>query len=187
MPPPLAPGRPRRSGRVLVLGIGNPGRRDDGLGPRFVERIAALRLPGVVADANYQLQVEDALSVARFDRVVFVDAARRGATAVRMTAIKPCAEFSFTTHALSPRAVLALARALYDRTPATRLLAIRGYDFGMGDGLSVRAGKNLEAALRRLHAHIIKEKAKSAAPPRRGRRASRRKSPSARTEPKGRP
>jgi hydrogenase maturation protease len=61
---------------VLVLGIGNPGRRDDGLGAEAVARLEALRLPGVTADANYQLNLEDALTCASHDLVVFVDAAR---------------------------------------------------------------------------------------------------------------
>jgi hydrogenase maturation protease len=175
LPQTLAAGRPRRAGRVLVLGIGNPGRRDDGLGPRLVERLRALRLPGVAVDANYQLQVEDALTVSRFARVVFVDAARAGARAFRLAAIAPRAEFAFTTHALSPRSVLALARELYEKSPSARLLAIRGYDFGLGDGLTAQAARNLEAALERLVA-FIGERPDSAAPSRRHPRPPRRKS-----------
>ena len=131
-------------------------------------------LPGVAVDANYQLQVEDALTVSRFARVVFVDAARAGARAFRLAAIAPRAEFAFTTHALSPRSVLALARELYGKSPSARMLAIRGYDFGLGESLSARAEKNLGAALKRLAA-FIGEKPDSAAPPRRHPRPPRRK------------
>jgi hydrogenase maturation protease len=135
---------------ILVLGIGNPGRRDDGLGPHFIDRLRALNLPGVAADANYQLQVEDALSVSRFKRVVFVDAARAIEAPFEMTEIEPLAEFAFTTHSLAPHTVLALSRELYRKTPTAFLLAIRGYDFGLGEGLSGRAERNLEAALGHL-------------------------------------
>jgi hydrogenase maturation protease len=166
VPPTIAAQRPRPAGRTLVLGIGNPGRRDDGLGPLLVDRLRALNLPGVEADANYQLQVEDALSVSRFERVVFADAASSGARAVRLIALKPLPEFAFTTHALSPRSVLALARELYGKSPEARLLAIRGYDFGLGEGLTARAAGNLEAALQRLVA-FLEEKRRSAAPRRR--------------------
>ena len=156
MPKTIAAKRLGPSGRVLVLGIGNPGRRDDGLGPHLVERLRALSLTGVMADANYQLQIEDALTVAPFDRVVFVDAARSGVRTFRLVALKPRAEIAFTTHALSPRSVLALARELYGKSPAAHLLAIRGFDFRLGEGLSDKAAGNLEAALARLAAFIAK-------------------------------
>jgi len=135
---------------ILVLGIGNPGRRDDGLGPHFIDRLRALNLPGVAADANYQLQVEDALSVSRFERVVFVDAAPAIEAPFEMTEIEPLAEFAFTTHSLTPRTVLALCRELYRKTPTAYILAIRGHDFGIGEGLSERAERNLETALGHL-------------------------------------
>jgi hydrogenase maturation protease len=37
----------RRTGDVVVIGIGNPFRRDDGVGPAVAERLRAQRLPGV--------------------------------------------------------------------------------------------------------------------------------------------
>jgi len=63
---------------VLVIGYGNPGRRDDGLGPALAERLQELRLPGVDVDADYQLTVEDAAAAAEHDVVVFADAAQAG-------------------------------------------------------------------------------------------------------------
>ena len=160
--------------RTLVLAWGNPGRGDDGLGPAFAELLADEAGFGLTVDSTYQLQVEDALTVSRFARVVFVDAARAGARAFRLAAIAPRAEFAFTTHALSPRSVLALARELYGKSPSARMLAIRGYDFGLGESLSARAETNLGAALKRLAA-FIGEKPDSAAPPRRHPRPPRRK------------
>ena len=46
--------------RVLVIGYGNPGRQDDGLGAAVIERLEALGLEGVTVDADYQLNIEDA-------------------------------------------------------------------------------------------------------------------------------
>jgi hydrogenase maturation protease len=135
-----------------VIGIGNPGRRDDGLGPRLIERLRALDLPGVALDANYQLQIEDALAISRFDEVVFVDAARSLDAPFRLFRMAPGAASSFSTHVLAPEAVLALCRELYGRTPRARLLAVRGYDFEIGEALSAGAERNLEAALKRLRA-----------------------------------
>ena len=51
--------------RVLVLGYGNPGREDDGLGPAFAAEIGQLGRQNVTIVNNYQLMIEDALAVAK--------------------------------------------------------------------------------------------------------------------------
>ncbi len=134
--------------RILVLGIGNPGRRDDGLGPRAVELVEALRLPGVTCDANYQLNVEDALSCAKHDVVIFVDAARGLGAPFIWTEVQAEAASPAMTHTLGPGAVLAICDALYGRRPEAYLLGIRGHRWVIGEGLSARAEKNLREAVR---------------------------------------
>ena len=61
--------------KTLFIGYGNPGRLDDGLGPAMAEAVEKLNLPGVVTDSDYQLTVEDAAEVAKYDLVIFC---RRG-------------------------------------------------------------------------------------------------------------
>ena len=51
-------------GDVLVIGYGNPGRMDDGLGPATIDELEKLAIDGVDLDADYQLTVEDAAAVA---------------------------------------------------------------------------------------------------------------------------
>ena len=46
--------------KVLLIGYGNPGRLDDGLGPALAAAVEKLAIPGVTVDADYQLNVEDA-------------------------------------------------------------------------------------------------------------------------------
>lgn len=137
---------PARGGRVLVLGVGNPGREDDGLGPALAERIGALGLPGVDADANYQLNIEDAEAWTRYDVVVVADAARRLRAPFRLSTLSPAAGAPATSHALGPAAVLALCERLYGRRPDVRLLALRGHRWGVKEGLSAGAARDLEAA-----------------------------------------
>jgi hydrogenase maturation protease len=74
--------------RVLVVGVGNPTRCDDGAGWAVAERIAALNLPGVEVQTTQQLLVELAEEFARSDRVVVVDASV-GGDPVRMRAVHP--------------------------------------------------------------------------------------------------
>lgn len=46
------------SQRILLIGYGNPGRGDDGLGPALAAAIEAMELPGVTVEADYQLMVD---------------------------------------------------------------------------------------------------------------------------------
>lgn len=137
---------------TLVLGWGNPGRIDDGLGPRLAEALEALELREVTVLSEYQLQVEHAWEVARFRRVVFVDADRTAEAPFRMVPLlAESGPTRYTSHELSPAAVLALARDLYDARPEAWLMGIRGYEFDeFGEWLSGGAAANLEAAVRFL-------------------------------------
>jgi len=134
---------------TLILGWGNPGRVDDGLGPAFIEAIRKLAPPGIVLDSDYQLTVENAAEVARYDRVLFVDADRRGPAPFTMRKVEPSAGGpSFSTHSVAPGAVLSLCRDLFHATPEAWLLGIRGYEFDrFGEGLSLRARANLDRAV----------------------------------------
>jgi hydrogenase maturation protease len=130
-----------------VLGIGNPGRRDDGLGAAAVERLRRRRLPGVSLDADYQLNIEDALAAARHDIVVFIDAARRLRQPFRFIPVRFGGTVPAMSHSLGPDAVLALAAELYDRRPKAWILAVRGHRWTIGEGLSDKAEANLALAV----------------------------------------
>lgn len=144
----------------MVIGYGNPGRLDDGLGPAFAERVSALAIPGVTADADYQLNVEDAADLARYDAVLFADASVDAAEPFTLTPLAPeHTGLGFSSHSVSPAALLGLAESLFGATPRACLLAIRGTEFdGFGEGLSPQATANLDAAVEylepRLHAGL---------------------------------
>ena len=59
---------------ALLVGIGNSGRQDDGLGWAFLDRIEQDALFDGRIEYRYQLQVEDAALVRDAARIVFVDA-----------------------------------------------------------------------------------------------------------------
>jgi hydrogenase maturation protease len=134
---------------VLVYGYGNPGRLDDGLGPALVNELARLGpVPDLRLETAYQLQVEDAALVSAYPVVVFADACAVCAAPYELRRIAPRDELEFSTHAVSPEAVLALARRHFGAEPEALLLGIRGYEFdGFGEQLSMRAARNLQAAL----------------------------------------
>ncbi|MBT8484717.1 MAG: hydrogenase maturation protease [Phycisphaerae bacterium] len=134
--------------RVLLIGYGNPGRGDDGLGPALARAIAGGAAAGVTVEFPYQLQVEDAQTVAAHDLVVFADADAAATASFTCRRLEPAGRPSWTTHALAPAAVLALARDVFGATPPAFLIGVRGYVFDdFGEELSSRAQENLAAAV----------------------------------------
>ncbi len=87
---------------VLVLGYGNPGRQDDGLGPAAAEAIAQLHVPGVRVEQNYLLNIEDAADAAEHDCVLFVDAAESGPEPYAVRKVVPADGMTFTSHIVKP-------------------------------------------------------------------------------------
>jgi hydrogenase maturation protease len=145
-----------RQSSILLIGYGNPGRLDDGLGPELARRIEKRNLPGVTVDANYQLSVEDAAEAAKADVVIFADADTTGPEPFSVRRIRGGDRpLSFSSHSVAPDAVLALARDLFGREPEAWLVGIRGYAFDeFGERLSDGAKRNLDAAVEHLTAAI---------------------------------
>lgn len=154
-----------RRARILLLCYGNPGRLDDGLGPALAERLEGLfaeasakadrGFEGVTVDSDYQLQVEDAARIADHDVVIFADASVSAPAPFTFRQIQPVGEISFTTHSVSPGALLALAHEHFDADAAGYVLAIRGYEFdGFGELLSEKATSHLTAAVDFLAARL---------------------------------
>jgi hydrogenase maturation protease len=144
--------------KVLLIGFGNPGRLDDGLGPALAEAVEKLDLPGLTVDSDYQLTVEDAAEVAKYDVVVFADAAVAGADPfwVKRIACGP-SRVSFSSHSVSPQAVLALTKELFDSEPKGYVLGIRGHEFNeFGERLSRRAKANLAEAIAYVESSVHK-------------------------------
>jgi hydrogenase maturation protease len=134
--------------RVLIIGYGNPGRGDDGLGPAFAATMEERAPAAVTIDADYQLTVEHAEAAARHEVVVFADAAAAGPEPFRFERVRPVRGVSFSTHSLEPSGVLGLAEELFDARTAAYVLGIRGYEFDeFREGLSPRAAQNLAAAV----------------------------------------
>lgn len=137
---------------LLVLGVGNPSRGDDALGPLFIERLTELLASELGSGAvelltDFQLQIEHALDVAGRSRVVFVDASVSVAPPFAFRQIAARRDGSHTTHSLSPEAVLDAHGRIAGTPPEAWVLAIRGERFELGEPLTARAEAHLHAAL----------------------------------------
>ncbi|HJW12770.1 MAG TPA: hydrogenase maturation protease [Albitalea sp.] len=131
---------------TLVFGWGNLSRGDDALGPLFVERLRTRADVDCLDD--YQLQIEHALDLVGHERVLFVDASVNCRAPFEVTRLQPEQDASFTTHAMSPQALMQVYRELHgEAPPPCTLLAIRGDRFELGEAPSAAALANLERAL----------------------------------------
>lgn len=146
--------------KILFYGYGNPGRQDDALGISFIHKmekwVKTQKLDNVYFDTNYQLNIEDADKISQYDLVIFADASLEPLESFDFTRVNPsAAQVEFTMHAVSVSFVLDLCQKIYDQSPDTYLLHIKGYewDLDFDKGLSLRAEKNLADAV-----EFIKEK-----------------------------
>ena len=137
----------QQSRRILLIGYGNPGRLDDGLGPALAAIAETWKVDGLTVDADYQLTVEDASDVAKHDIVVFADASVNGREPYGIEAVQPKEALSFSSHSVEPSVLLHMAHTLFGSATRAYILGIRGYEFNeFGEGLSARAADNLEKA-----------------------------------------
>jgi hydrogenase maturation protease len=133
---------------VLLFAYGNLSRGDDALGPLaldYVERQCALDDVELLTD--FQLQIEHALDLENRALVVFIDAAVAGVREFDFTELQPARDNSYTTHAMSPAAVLAVYQDIKKQPPPPCfLLSIKAESFELGEDLSQSARHNLAAA-----------------------------------------
>ena len=140
---------------VLVIGYGNPGRGDDGLGPACVDAVARLRLDCVRCEQDYQPAIEDAVDVAAARAVIFVDAAVDGPAPFFVEPVRPRAALGFSSHVLDPEGVMAIAARTFDATPPAWKVGIRGESFeAFRERISPRALENLAHAVAFLEAAL---------------------------------
>jgi hydrogenase maturation protease len=146
--------------RVLVIGVGNPLRGDDGLGGEVIQRLAPT-LPGEAVQwvACHQLAPELAEAVSQAERVAFIDV-RRGSPPGELACQPleprsgPLAAFS---HHLDPPALLAWARALFGTCPPAVLFSVVGDSFGYGEGLSAPVRNTLPELLQRVREWVVQQ------------------------------
>jgi hydrogenase maturation protease len=135
-------------GRILLIGIGNCGRGDDGLGWRFADYICESGYDFFDVEYRYQLQVEDAELVRNYDMVIFVDATiAKNGSGFEMKLCKPATGFYFSSHKQSPETILFLSAHLFDKSPEAYVLSISGCEWDLKTLLHENAEKNLNAAI----------------------------------------
>lgn len=148
---------------ILLIGVGNEYRRDDGAGIDVARSVRKAALSGVRTleasgeGASLLESMKDA------GRVILVDAVFSGGepgTIHRFEVPRdtiPADFFHYSTHAFSVAEAIALGRAL-DLLPARlTLFGIEGEDFGSGEGLSAPARRAADEVARTIVAELTCE------------------------------
>jgi hydrogenase maturation protease len=143
--------------RLLVIGYGNELRGDDAAGPQIARAVAAWGLPEVRALALHQLTPELAEALALADHAIFVDAAHTDRVEAHV-AFCPIASLNrphLAGHTGDPRALLALANAVYGQCPRAWSIGVPATSFAYGAGLSDITSAGVTGALRLIRYLII--------------------------------
>ena len=137
----------------LIVGMGNPMRSDDGVGPWIAQRLAAAghRACSHSADGTGLIEL-----MAGAPRAIVIDAMRSGVTpgtvlriAARTVPV-PTGSFHYSSHAFGLAEAIETARALGGLPPDLTVIGIEGRDFGFGEALS----QPVAAAADRLAAEL---------------------------------
>ena len=123
--------------KFLVVGIGNPLRSDDGVGPHIVQEIRAKNIPGVKLLVSHQLNIELLEDAIDYEKILLVDASCDGEEGLVFRKVHATDdEHGASSHHLSPEFFWTLAKKLYRRELSLYVCAVRGRNFDMGETFS---------------------------------------------------
>lgn len=141
---------PGGAGGILIVGYGNTLRRDDGFGWRATQLLAEdTRLREAHVVWQQQLTPELALDFSKASLVVLLDitdGAEEGAISTRRLDPMSAAESAWTHH-LEPAALIAMARDLWNASPAVFVVSVGAASLDVGDGLSAAVEGALPAVV----------------------------------------
>ncbi len=123
----------------LIVGIGNPFRTDDGVGPWVAQ---ALKAKGFNAEVHEADGTGLITYFERYDDIIMVDATKSGkppGSLLHLNATQaplPINVFQCSTHRIGLAEAVEIARALGMLPPRLRIYGIEGASFAAGYGLS---------------------------------------------------
>jgi len=132
----------------LIFGYGNLSRGDDALGPLLLSDLEdKIDSSNIEILSDFQLQVEHALDLENRQLVLFIDASVSCESAFNFSKLEALRDKSYSTHAMSPSAILQVYQSIKKQAPpACYLLSIQGLSFELGEELSQQAKENLQQA-----------------------------------------
>ena len=144
---------------VLIIGIGNPSRGDDALGPAVVARVEELLAAEIAGGhvetlIDFQLQVEHTLDIAGRETVFIVDASVVAAESLAISRIAADDVPPPFSHMMSPGALLSAYERSFGPAPPIWAVAVRGRTFDLGAPIGDDAMAHVEPAAKAIVALV---------------------------------
>lgn len=160
---------------TLIIGYGNPDRQDDGAAwyilNELASRFGCAEIPSTDDGLepndcspsfifSLQLMPELAETIARYEKVCFVDAHTENiAEAVQFISLDSAFQRSPLTHHMTPQTTLSIAETLYGHAPQAVLCSVRGYEFGFESQLSGATKSLADQAVQKIMNWLQEENA----------------------------
>lgn len=143
------------SSATWIIGLGNPQRSDDGLGPYIIQRLRqefGEKDVGVIFQTFCELDPNIILDLRRSELVLFVDATPTPLDdGVYWSEVAGWVEpLPYLCHHYSPNFILGLLNHIYRCYPEAWLVSIEGENFDPGEGLTPKALERAERAVREI-------------------------------------
>lgn len=149
----------RHTNRIVVIGVGNPYRCDDGVGVEVARRIGGLRSDvSVIAASGEGAALMDLWK--QRDQVFLIDAVRSGGRPGRIRRLDALKEripsdfFNYSTHAFSVAEAVEMSRALNSLPARLTIYGIEGQSFEAGQGLSDAVDAAVGEVVQRILAEL---------------------------------
>lgn len=144
--------------RILIAGIGNVLKSDDGFGPRVIKELLKKNLPKEVDAVDYGTSsIKALLDLKDYDAVIFVDAIDKGGKAGEIFIIRPSLEkiektMKISLHEVDLEKMLAMAKTLH--TLPKKVIIVGCQPKSISNG--VKISKEVEEAVKKTIEIILK-------------------------------
>ena len=141
--------------KVLVIGYGNPTRRDDRVGWYVIEQLEGKVPDNVVLDTVHQLEIEQVDLIQDYDLVIFVDAHVSEIDDWKCrTELEALYEVGAISHHFTPGSLLSLCQFLHKKAPRGILYSIKGIDFNFGEEFSPQTKQAADETVGEIIAYL---------------------------------
>ena len=143
----------RNRTHILIIGIGNPLRSDDGLGWAVAEQLCQGGNVGCDIRRVHQLTPELAQLMAAANLVVMVDASHEGEPGeLRIRTLSSSAHpGAVGTHYTTPEELAALTAAVYGQCPPVVVVSMTGVNFSLSEQFSSIVAQRIPLVCAAVH------------------------------------
>ncbi|MDJ0814041.1 MAG: hydrogenase maturation protease [Woeseiaceae bacterium] len=136
---------------LTVFAWGNISRGDDAIGPMLAEALRDIAPPGIRVIEDHQLNIEHVTDISIDGLVLFIDASVAIESGCQLQRIGPVDEGNFSTHAISPQALLnVFEKTIAKPAPDAWLLHVAAREFELGASIGSVATAAVDEATRLL-------------------------------------